>query len=88
MFCENLLSKYKALKSKSFELKKENKILFSKHNLVLQERVEISNERDSFKVQLDLAINENKILRNENEFDLVLKKNKILSSKLDFVIKK
>ena len=60
MFCENLLSKYKALKSKSFELKEENKKLFSKLNMVLQERVEISNERDSLKVQLNLALNENK----------------------------
>ena len=38
-FCENLLSKYKLLKSKSFELKEETKNLFSKINLVLQERV-------------------------------------------------
>ena len=29
MFCKNLLSKYKALKSKSFDLKEENKNLFS-----------------------------------------------------------
>ena len=28
MFCENMLSKYKALKSKSFDLKDENKNLF------------------------------------------------------------
>ena len=35
MFCENLLSKYKVLKSKSFELKEENKNLFSKLDLVL-----------------------------------------------------
>ena len=55
MFCENLLSIYKGLKSKSFELKEENKNLFSKLDLVLQERVEISNERDSLKVQLDLC---------------------------------
>jgi len=30
LFCENLHSKYKALKKKSFKLKEENKILFSK----------------------------------------------------------
>ena len=41
-FCEKLLSKYKALKKKIFELK-ENKNLFSKLDLVLQEKVEVSN---------------------------------------------
>ena len=46
LFCENLLEKYKLLKNKSFELKEENKILFSKLDMDLQERVEISNERD------------------------------------------
>jgi len=49
LFCENLLLKYKALKSKSFELKEENKNLFSKLNMILQERVEISSKRDSLK---------------------------------------
>ena len=39
--CENLLSKYKPLKNKSFELKEKNKNLFSKLDMVLQERVEI-----------------------------------------------
>jgi len=47
-----LLEKYKLLKKKSFELKEENKNLFSKLNVILQERVEISNERDSLKSQL------------------------------------
>ena len=28
MFCENLLSKYKVLKKKNFDLKKENEVLF------------------------------------------------------------
>jgi len=37
MFCENLLLKYKALKNKNFDLKKENEMLFSKLNLVLKE---------------------------------------------------
>ena len=35
MFCEKLLSKYKALKSKSFNLKDENENLFSKLNMIL-----------------------------------------------------
>ena len=38
------------------------------------------------KVQLDLTLNENKILKDKNEFDHVLKKNEVLSSKLDFVL--
>ena len=41
-FCENLLSKYKALKNKSFELKEENKNLFSKFDLIFQERIGVS----------------------------------------------
>ena len=61
-FCENLLSKYKVLKNKIFDLKKENEMLFSKLDLVLKEKVEISSERDSLKTQLVLALNENKIL--------------------------
>ena len=44
LFCENLLNKFKLLKKKSFHLKEENKNLFSKLNMVLQERVEISSE--------------------------------------------
>ena len=35
IFCENLFSKYKALKNKSFKLKEENEILFSKLNMIL-----------------------------------------------------
>ena len=62
-FCENLLSKYKALKSKSVNLKRENKNFLSKLNMVLQERVEISNERDSLKTQLGLILKENEILK-------------------------
>ena len=38
LVCENLLAKYKILKKKSFELKEKNKILFSKLDLILQER--------------------------------------------------
>jgi len=33
MFCETFLLKYKLLKSKSFELKEENKNMFSKLNV-------------------------------------------------------
>ena len=47
--CENLLSKYQVLKKKSLELKEENRNLFSKLKIILQERVEISSERDSLK---------------------------------------
>ena len=68
IFCENLLSKYKALKKKSFELKEENKNLFSKLNMIVQERVEVSNERDSLKTQLDLVLKENEFLKNKNDF--------------------
>ena len=39
LFYENLLSKFKSLKSKIFDLKEENKNLFSKLNMVLQDRV-------------------------------------------------
>jgi len=35
ILCENLLSKYKVLKKKSFKLKEEDKDLFSKLNMVL-----------------------------------------------------
>ena len=54
-FCENLLSKYKVLKNKSFNLKNENE-LFSKLDLILKEKVEISSERDSLKTQLDFVL--------------------------------
>ena len=56
--------------------------------MTLQERDEISNERDSLKSQLDLALKENEILKNKNDCDNVLKKNEVLSSKLNFVLKK
>ena len=85
--CEKLLEKNNLLKKKSFGLNKENKVLFSKLDLALQEKVEISNECDSLKTQLELALNENKILRNKNDCNDVLKKNETLSSKLDFVVK-
>ena len=45
LVCENLLEKYQVLKKKSLKLKEENKSLSSKPDLILQERVEISNER-------------------------------------------
>ena len=53
----------------------------------MQEKVEISNEKDSLKSQLELALKENEILKNRNDCESVLKKNEILSSKLDFVLK-
>ena len=78
--CEKLLEKYKALKKKRFGLNKENKDLCSKLDLVLQEKVEISNECDSLKSQLELTLNENKILKNKNDCDIVLKKNETFTS--------
>ena len=65
MFCENLLSKYKALQNKKFKLNEENENLFSKLNMVLQERVEISSERDSLETQLDLVLKKNNSLKNK-----------------------
>ena len=53
----------------------------------MQERDEISSESDSLKSQLDLALNENKILKTKNDCENVLKKNEALTSKLDFVLK-
>ena len=81
MFCKNLLSKYKALKNKSVDLKEKNKNLFSKLHMILQERVEISSERDSLKTQLDFVLKENEVLKNKNDCDDVLKKNEVLSSR-------
>ena len=45
LFCENLLEKYKLLKRKSFALKEENENLISKLDMVLQEKVEVSNAK-------------------------------------------
>ena len=75
------------MKKKSFILKEEYKDLFSKLNMTLQERDEISNERDSLKFQLNLALNKNKILKNKNNCGDVLKKNEVLSSKREIVLK-
>ena len=75
---KKLLEKYKALKKKSFGLKKENKVLCSKLDLALQEKAEISNECDSLKTQFELVLNENKILKNKNDCNDVLKKNEIV----------
>ena len=71
MFCEKLLSKYKILKSKSFDLKKENKLLFSKLDLILKEKVEFSSKRKSLKSQLDLVLKENQILKSKNDLHVV-----------------
>ena len=80
MFCENLLKKYKVLKNKSFESRKESENLFLKLNMILQERAEISNERDSLKSQLNFALNEKEFLKSKNTCDDILKKNEVLSS--------
>ena len=56
-------------------MKEENKDLFSKLDMALQERDEISNERISLKFQLNLVLNENKILKNKNDCNDVLKNN-------------
>ena len=39
------------------------------------------------KTQLDLVLKENKILKNKNNFDIVLEKNNDISSKLKCVLK-
>ena len=63
--------------------------MFLKLDLVLQEKVEVLNERDSLKTQLDLALKENEILKNKNDCDDILKKTyEVLSSKLEIVLKR
>ena len=44
-------------------------MLFSKLDLVLKEKVEVSSKRDSLKTQLDLVLKENEILKNKNVFN-------------------
>ena len=61
--------------------------MHSRFDIVLQEKEEISNERDSLKSQLELALNENKFLKSKNDCDDVLKKNEVLSSKVDSVLR-
>ena len=84
--CEKLIEKYNVLKKKSLGLNNDNKNLISRLNHVLQEKEEISNERDSLKSQLDLALKENKVLKSKN-CETILKKNENLSSKVNFVLK-
>ena len=86
--CEKLLEKYNLLKKKTFALNRENENLSSRLDLVLQEKEEMSSECDSLKSQLNLALKENEILKNRNNCNDILKKNKVISSKLDFVVKK
>ena len=62
--------------------------MVSNFDLALQEKIEISSERDSLKSQLDLSLKENDFLKSKNDCDDVLKKNEILSSKLDIVFKR
>ena len=49
--------------------------------------MEIYNERDSLRSQLDLTLKENEFLKNKNDCDNVLKNNDVLSSKVEFVLK-
>ena len=66
---------------------KENKDLCSRLDLVLQDKVEISNERDSLKSRLNLALKENEFLKSKNDCETLLKKNENLTSKVNFVLK-
>ena len=59
----------------------------SKLDLVLQEKVEVYNERDSLRSQLDLALKENEFLKSKNDCETLLKKNENLSSKVEFVLR-
>ena len=63
------------------------KKLSSKLDKVLQEKVEVYNERDSLRSQLELALKENKFLKSKNDSETLLKKNENLSSKVDFTLK-
>ena len=47
--CEKLIEKYKILKKKSLEIEKENKSLHSRLDCVLQEKVEVYNDRNSLR---------------------------------------
>ena len=49
--------------------------MISKLDLVLQEKMEISNERDSLRSQLDLALKENEFIKSKNDCHVILKKN-------------
>ena len=88
IICEKLIEIYKVLKKKSLVIEKENKSLHSRLNNILQEKVEVYNERDSLRSQLDLALKENEFLKSKNDCHAILKKNENLSSKVDFVLKK
>ena len=71
--CEKLIEKYKILKKKRLGLEKENKCLHSRLDNVLQEKVEVSNERDSLRSQLELALKENEFLKSKNDCHAILK---------------
>ena len=81
--CEKLIEKYKILKKKSLGIEKENKSLHSRLNNILQEKVEVYNERDSLRSQLELALKENEFLKSKNDCHVILKKNENLSSKVE-----
>ena len=73
--CEKLIEKYNLLKKKSLRIEQENKSLHARLNNVLQEKVEVSNERDALRSQLELALKENKFLKSKNDCETLLKKN-------------
>ena len=85
--CEKLFEKYKILKKKSLGIEKENKSLHSRLDKILQEKVEVYNERDSLRSQLDLALKENKVLKSKSDCETLLKNNNVLSSKIEFVLR-
>ena len=67
------LEKHDLLKKKNFDLKVEMKDLCSSFESILQEKEEITCERDSLKSQLDLALKENEFLKSKNDCNDVLK---------------
>ena len=52
--------------------------LSSKLDCVLLEKVEVYNERDSLRSQLNLALKENEFLKSKNNCETILKKNEKL----------
>ena len=62
--------------------------MIARLDVVLQEKEEIANERDSLRSQLDLALKENNFLKSKNDCETLLKKNENLTSKVNFVLKK
>ena len=61
--------------------------MHSRLDIILQEKDEILDERDSLKSQLELVLKENKILKSKNDCESILKNNEVLSSKVEFVLR-